>query len=343
MKHPKLDFSALDEAAQAEVDGGLSGCQLAVAVGGEVVFTGSYGLARPSTRFWIASATKPIVSSAILILMAEGVVDIERPVADYIPEFAENGKQNVTVEQVMLMTSGFPDAEITPEEGGDPVKRRAAFARWTLESPPGAAYAYHGCTAHWVLADLIERVTGEDFRDFVETRITAPLGLPRVLGIALEDQGDVAQLSPHASLEVRELQDYASKIEVGEPGGGALMTASDLALFYQGLLHDPAGIWDEAILADGLGHVRCTLPDPLLGMPANRTLAVVIGNGFGSTWGRSGTAFGWPGYGGQIGFAEPAVGLSFAFLQVGDVEQLPPFVRGIRFTNMALDLADSLA
>jgi len=194
-----------------------------------------------------------------------------------------------------------------------------------------------------VLADVIERVTGEDYRDFVERRITRPLGLPRALGIARTEQGDVAQLSRDASAAVRGLHDYATKIEVGEPGGGGLMTAAELALFYQGLLHDPAGIWDPAVLADGLGNVRCTLPDPLMGLPANRTLGVVVGAGFGTTWGRSSTAFGWPGSGGQIGFAEPVSGLSFAFLQVGDVEQVSAFVRGIRFTQLALDLADALA
>ena len=57
--------------------------------------------------------------------MAEGRVDVERPVADYVPEFADNGKAAVTVEQVLLMTSGFPEAPIDPEEGGDRARRVA--------------------------------------------------------------------------------------------------------------------------------------------------------------------------------------------------------------------------
>ena len=55
-----------------------------------------------------------------------------------------------------------------------------------------------------------------------------------------------------------------------------------------------------------------------MNLPANRTLGVVIGAGFGATWGKSPTAFGWPGMGGQISFAEPATGISFAFFQMGD-------------------------
>ena len=56
----------------------------------------------------------------------------------------------------------------------------------------------------------------------------------------------------------------------------------------------------------------------MMGLPANRTIGVVIGNGFGTTWGKSPTAYGWPGTGGQVGFAEPATGVSFSFLQSGD-------------------------
>jgi len=337
-KTPHLDCIALEHKALEEIEGGLVACQAAVAFDGEIVWTGSFGTAKPTTRFWIASATKPIVASAIWILMGEGRIDVAHRVADYIPEFAANGKQDVTVEQVLLMTCGFPDAPMTPEQGGDPASRVAQMAAWTLETEPGTAYAYHGMSAHWVLAELIERVTGQDFRDYVEARITRPLGLGRVLGIPRSDQHDIAQLSPAASPAVRALYDYAAKIEVGEPGGGAIMTASELALFYQALLHDSGELWDPAILADVTSHVRCTLPDPLMGMPANRTLGVVVGAGFGTTWGSSKTAFGWPGTGGQIGFAEPETGVSFAFLQMGGTDQIETFVRGFAMSGLALEL-----
>ena len=54
------------------------------------------------------------------------------------------------------------------------------------------------------------------------------------------------------------------------PGGGGISNAADLALFYQALLHDAAGIWDAGVLADATTHVRNTYPD-FLGTPANRT------------------------------------------------------------------------
>lgn len=331
-----VNTEALERAAEKEVERGLTACQLAVARDGEVVFERSLGSATPETRFWVASATKPIVASAIWILMGEGKLDVRRPVADYAPEFAANGKQDVTLEQVLLMTCGFPDAPMSSADGADPARRIAQLAAWKLETEPGTRYAYHGMSAHWVLAELIERASGQDFRDFVEERVTRPLGLPRVLGIPRAKQTDVAQLSHAAGAETRALHDYAAKIEAGEPGGGGLMTAATLARFYQGLLHNPGERWDPEILADGVGNVRCTLPDPLMNLPANRTLGVVVGAGFGATWSESPTAFGWPGAGGQIGFAEPETGISFAFLQMGDTDPVTQFVRGVRMSSLAL-------
>jgi CubicO group peptidase (beta-lactamase class C family) len=333
-----VDTAALERAAEQEMRDGLSACQIAVGRDNEVLWTRSLGSATDDTRFWVASATKPIVSSAIWILIGDGKLDVTRPVAHYVPEFAENGKQDVTVEQVLLMTCGLPNAPMDSADGADSARRISQLAKWTLEYEPGTQYVYHGMSAHWVLAELIERISGQDFCDFVEERITKPLGLPRLLGIPRSAQTDIAQLSAAADAEAVALYDYAAKIEAGEPGGGGVMTAATLARFYQALLHNPGKLWNPEVLADALGNIRCTLPDPLMKLPANRTLGVVIGAGFGTTWGESPTAFGWPGAGGQIGFAEPATGISFAFLQMGDTDQVSQFVRGIKMSKLALQL-----
>ena len=331
-----LDVAALRQAAQDEIAAGLDACQLAVGRDGEIAWTETFGHATPATRFRIASATKPIVASALWLLMGEGRLDIRRPVVDYVPEFRGGGKEAVTVEQVLLMTSGFPDAPMGPAEGADPGRRVARLASWRLEYEPGTRYVYHGSSAHWVMAELIERVSGMGFCDFIEERVTRPLGLPRLLGIPREEQTDMAPLSLPPERDAG--FDPVAAIEAGIPGGGGAMTAATLALFYQALLHNPEGLWKSDVLEDAISHVRCTLPDPLLQMPANRTLGVVVGNGFGATWGRSPTAFGWPGAGGQTGFAEPETGISFAFLQTGDHDEMRHFGRAVRFSNLALDL-----
>ena len=330
----EIDVGPLREAAEQEIANGLVACQLAVARAGEIVCTQSFGSAGDETRFGVASATKPIVSSAVWLLIGDGQLDIRRLVVDYVPEFGANGKEAVTVEQVLLMTCGFPSGHMDPSDGADPKRRIQRIAEWELEYEPGTRYVYHGGSAHWVLAELIERLSGTDFRDFVEQRVTSPLGLPRLLGIPRAEQTNIAQLSSPATLPL----DYPAMIEAGVPGGGGVMTAATLALFYQGLLHNPGGLWKSDVLADGTGNVRCTLPDPLMNLPANRTIGVVIGAGFGTTWSKSPTAFGWPGAGGQIGFAEPATGISFSFLQTGDREQLSQFVRATKMSELALEL-----
>ena len=331
-----IDPGPLREAAEQEIIEGLAGCQLAVGQGGKIAWTQSFGVASPETRFPVASATKPIVASALWVLIGEGRIDIRCPVADYVPEFRGGGKEAVTVEQVLLMTCGFPSARMHPAEGADAARRVARLATWELEYEPGTRYVYHGSSAHWVMAELIERVSGMGFCDFIEERVTRPLGLPRLLGIPREEQTDMAPLSLPPERDAG--FDPVAAIEAGIPGGGGAMTAATLALFYQALLHNPEGLWKSDVLEDAISHVRCTLPDPLLQMPANRTLGVVVGNGFGATWGRSPTAFGWPGAGGQTGFAEPETGISFAFLQTGDHDEMRHFGRAVRFSNLALDL-----
>ncbi len=332
----EMDITLLREAAEAEIKDGLVACQLAVACDGEVVWTQAFGAAEIETRFAVASATKPIVASAIWLLMGDGLLDISKPVVDYIPEFGDNGKEAVTVEQVLVMTAGFPRARMDSADGADPVARPKRLAEWKLEYEPGTKYVYHAGSAHLVLAELIERLGGMDFRDFIEQRVTRPLGLPRLLGIPRDQQGDIAQLE---SAEARKAPfDIGAMFEAGSPGGGGVMTAATLALFYQALLHNPGELWKPDVLADGVGNVRHTLPDPMMGQPANRTTGVVIGKGFGTTWGSSPTAYGWPGFGGQIGFAEPATGISFAFLQTGDRDLMSPFVRGAKMSELALAL-----
>ncbi len=334
----EIDVTALRAAAEAEIANGLAACQFAVARAGDVLWFESFGTADDNTRFGVASATKPIVASATWHLIGDGLLDVDRPVVEYVPEFGTHGKDAVTVEQVYVMTCGFPTAPMEATEGADRARRLARFAEWELEYEPGTKYVYHGGSAHWVLAELIERLGETDFRDYIEQRVTGPLGLPRVLGIPRDQQTNIAQSSLPTGPGTRPGVDRAAMIEAGVPGGGGVMTAATLARFYQGVLHNPNGLWKPDVLADATSNIRCTLPDPLMGLPANRTLGVVVGNGFGATWGKSPTAYGWPGAGGQVGFAEPATGISFSFLQSGDPDQQNVFVRAIKMSELALEL-----
>jgi CubicO group peptidase (beta-lactamase class C family) len=344
-----IDPERLDlllERVRKEIDDGLlPACQVAIARDGKLAAFETFGNATPETKFIVFSATKTIVASAMWILIGEGKIDVSKRVEEYIPEFGTNGKDVITIEQVMLHTAGFPHAPMGAPDWATHEGRLAAFAKWRLNWEPGTAFEYHPTSAHWVLAALIQTVTGQDYRDFIEERVTSPLGLPRVLGLAPDQQDNIAILelcgdpaSPDElekvlgirELPVNEVTDDALLSlnhpvarEVGVPGGGGLMTAATMALFYQGLLHNQAGIWDEPTLRDATSRVRNTFPDMLSGTPASRALGVVLAGddgkanlrGFGHT--QSPGAFGHNGAAGQIAFADPETGLSFCYLTSG--------------------------
>ena len=338
-----LEQALIAQACRIQIKTGLKACQAAIAHEGEIVWSGSFGTASDSSRFWVASATKPVLSSALLQLIANGQLDVSKPVADYLEdEFGDADKQGITVEQVMVMTSGLHNAEMTLDQGDDPVTRRAVMTGWKPETPPGSYYEYHSYSSHWVQAELIERLASGNptFDAFLEQEITDSLGLPRLLRIAPGVQTDIVQLDDPDTPPATKTE-ISRKIEVGEPGGGIAARAEDMALFYQGLLHNPNGTWDPAALADGIGNVRNVLPHEGFGLPANRTLLAVLGMGFGSVTPLSPTAFGWPGAGGQVAYMDPQTGISFSFLQHGDPGETSQFIRAASMANLVVMLAGS--
>lgn len=330
--------------ARKEVDDGLlPAAQIAVALDGEVVVDETFGLP-PQTRFVPYSCSKVLTAAAIWRLLGDGPLEITDRVVDHVPSFGANGKDVVTVEQVLLHTCGFPMAPLGPPQWATREGRQAAFARWRLTLPPGEVYVYHPTAAHWVLCEIIEVLTGAPYTDAIHRLVTEPLGLPRLLGIPHDQQDDIAPISavgePLTSDEVFEatgirvdpnaldpavataalltLSDAHARA-VGVPGGGAVVRAADLARLYQGLLHNPGELWDPKVLADGTANVRSRLPDPT-GIPANRALGLVVAGddgfahlrGFGKE--ASPRAFGHNGAGGQIAFADPDSGLSICYV-----------------------------
>ena len=185
----------------------------------------------------------------------------------------------------------------------DPHRRLARLASWKLEWEPGSRFVYHGSSAHWVLAQLAESVTGTDFRTFVRDRPPrASAGFDSLcLGPAPGDQDDVLDVvgvgdavserpsstssgarsastyRPSAPPKTDLLRHNDPEVRaVGQPGGGAVGRAADLAMYYQALLANPAELWQPDVLAAGTADVLCDLIDPMTGAPANRTLGLLL-------------------------------------------------------------------
>jgi len=345
-----LDSAAVDALlarAKRDVDDGLlPSCQIALGLDGKVVLHEAIGAATVDTRYTIFSATKPFVASVIWQLIGEGLLEPSMRVADLLPSFGTNGKDVITLDNVLQHTSGFPHAPLGPPRWSTHEGRAEAFSAWRLNWDVGTAFEYHPTSAHWVLAELIHAVTGVDHTEAVRTRVAEPLGLDGfTLGVALDDQDGIADLvltgepaSPdelEAVLGIRELDlgevtdaallslNAPAARAVGLPGGGAVATAADLAAFYQALLDDRAGLWDPDVLTDVTTVVRNTFPDPMMGVPANRTRGLILAGDDGRSnmrgMGRtvSPGTFGHNGAAGQLAWADPATGLSFAYLTNG--------------------------
>ena len=334
--------AAVARSRREVADGLLPSAQIAVAYQGELVAFETFGEATNDTRYIVYSATKAFVAGAMWALIGDGVVDPADLVTRHVPEFGTNGKGVITIEQVMLHTAGFPQAPLSPLDGDTSAGRVEAFARWRLNWEPGTKFQYHPSAAHWVLAEIIERVTGRDFRDVVQQRVTDPAGLPRVLGDVPHRAAELRLVGEPATAEELQRAFGVSTIDVGEvtstalmafndpavqrvgmPGGGGVMRACDLALFYQAVLHNPGEMWRADVLADATTNVRNHLPDVTTGVAANRTLGLVQAGDDGlSHWrgmGRtvSPSAVGHNGARGQIAWGDPATGLSIGYCTNG--------------------------
>jgi CubicO group peptidase (beta-lactamase class C family) len=354
-----LDPAALgDLIARVEHEietGRLPNAQLAIARDGEVVARHSFGDATDDTRFVAFSTTKALVAAAVWTFLGpadDGDLRLGGRVVEWFPEFGAGGKEAVTLEHLLLHTAGFPRAPLGPPEWFDRDDRVARMAAWRLDWEPGTRCEYHASSAHWVLAELLERAGGDDFRTVVHTRVTQPLGLPQLLGAPAGAPGTdrpvatiVRSGTPATGQEIEAATGIAGLAAIdlpqevddttltrfndpatqalGVPGGGAVATASEFALLYQAMLDDRAGVWDPDVLRDATGHVRNRLVDSVRGVVANRSAGLIIAGddegtvrrGFGAE--PSPRAFGHDGVGGQLAWADPDTGISFAFFTSG--------------------------
>ncbi len=374
---------ALFERAAREVEAGLlPSAQLAIARDGRIAarrtfgrasFEGSDAEATDETLYTIFSCTKAITSAAAWLLLQEGAFSLDDLVTDHVPGFGENGKGDIRVEQLFLHTAGFPSAPFRPPEFLDREKRRARFASWRLNWEPGSRFEYHPSSSMYVIADIIESTSGMTFGDFVQARVARPLGLSNFFcGVPTAEQGRIADLAL-AGEEMTDAEYEALGMKrppvtevtpeaimgfnqpafraAGIPGGGGTASASDLALFYQGLLHDAdggehaPGLWKPETMADALRVRTGDLIDPLFGKRVNRGLGIVIAGDSDRTFrsfGHTNTeqAFGHAGAGGQIAWADPGTGLSFSYCTNGfDQHAIRMARRGIGLSSRAADCA----
>ena len=279
-------------------------------------------------------------------------------VASVIPEFAANGKQDVTIEQVLTHTAGFPFAPLGYPKMADRELRLAAFAKWRLDWEPGSRLQWHLTSAAWLLAELVERVSGKPLPEYLRTEIAEPLGLDFALGVSPEEQKEtVAPMvcTDGDGSEVGSVGSLVPEQPRHRRGGRAGALGRVVGRFARLVLPGP-----PALAAVGAGHrARCR---PGAGdRRAGRRPAVrrrdQAGQASGCSswspvrnraWGLpsvgSAETFGNSGAPCQMGFCDPVSGISFAWLTNG--YPTSGYDRGPRtralmtnLANLAADLA----
>jgi len=176
---------------QAINSGKCGSATAAIMVDGKVVYAEGFGMANreksipvdKTTLFNIGSISKVYVATAIMLLVDDGKVSLDKPVTDYLPEFkmADDRYKKITVRMILNHVSGIPGTEGSNSYGfkyDDNVKQETinTLARAHLKHAPGAMTVY--CNDGFTLAEMIvERVSGKKYIDFLNKRIFKPLGL----------------------------------------------------------------------------------------------------------------------------------------------------------------------
>ncbi|MFD8413476.1 serine hydrolase domain-containing protein [Streptomyces sp. NPDC059650] len=142
----------------------------------------------PDTLTGVYSISKGAAHLVVALLVQDGLLDLERPVTAYWPEFTGYGKERLTVRQLVAHQSGL----VNTEEGFDYdeiaddalIASRLAAARPYWE--PGTAYGYHAFVIGALTGEVVRRVTGRSLQEVYEERIRAPYGLDLFLGLPQE-------------------------------------------------------------------------------------------------------------------------------------------------------------
>ncbi|MER7010638.1 serine hydrolase [Saccharopolyspora sp. NPDC000359] len=192
------------------------------------------------TIFDVASISKLFTSIAALQLVDDGEVELDAPVAQYVPEFGVNGKQDITVEQLLTHTSGLQaEAQLWKLP---PEQRIPSIMQLTPKHPPGSNYTYSDPNMI-TLGVLVQRVTGEPLDRVVAERITEPLGM-RDTGYnpPAEELHRIAatefQTDPPRGMVRGQVHDENAWSLGGVAGqAGVFSTADDLAVLGQALLN----------------------------------------------------------------------------------------------------------
>jgi CubicO group peptidase (beta-lactamase class C family) len=311
----------------------------------------------------VASTTKGLTAMCAHRLVDHGLLDLDAPVALYWPEFAAAGKAPIPVRFLLSHQAGLPAIELPlPKEAiydWDRMTRAlAAQAPWW---DPGTQHGYHVFTFGWLIGEVVRRTSGKSLGTYWRDEIGEPLGIDCHIGLSADNDARVAEFIAIPPLSLGELDLEEELIKHAEPmvqkaysnpvqtvadmnmaawrraeipAANAHTNARALARVYGALASGGEVDGVRVLSPESIERARteqASGPDPVLfGRPTRFGLGFALpieGSGFRAP--RAG-AFGHPGAGGSIGFADPEAHIGFGYVMNQMQAGMPPDERALR-------------
>ncbi|MFT6464178.1 serine hydrolase domain-containing protein [Halopseudomonas sp.] len=342
--------------AEQQTDEQARGGALCVTVGGETVLDLWQGVVdKDNQQVWeqdtlvnVFSCTKPLGAVALLQQVEAGRIELDSPLAEAWPEFAQAGKEQITLRQVLSHRSGLSAISDTlpPEALFDWDTMATALAAQEPWWTPGAAHGYAPVTYAWLLGEPLKRLSGERPGAYIQQHICQPLGMDFFVGVPDDDLQRIAHVS---RLRNQYGDDYARKLfaSMGQPEGmgfkafgnpSSMMVSTNtrewqqaeilsangtgnarsLARFWQVMAHG-GSLVGAHLLDDKLVNVmqqqHSQGMDKTLLAPTRFGLGVMLEQDWeGGGFGMGPQAYGHPGAGGSLGFCDPEAGVGFGYV-----------------------------
>lgn len=318
--------------AQLAEDPGYS-AQVAAFVAGQLVvdlWGGPH--MRGDSLICVYSVSKGLTGLVLGRLIDQGVLDLDKPVAASWPEFAQAGKQTVSVRQLLSHQAGLPEVDggLPAQAYHDDSLAAELLARQRPFWQPGSAWGYHALTLGFLANELCRRLTGRTVQQVFEEDIRAPRGLDVYLGLPEELEPRTVQVllpDPPPSLPGDQLIDLVGRGALGDPGlagiansreghrigtpaAGGVASARGLAGAYAAALGHDRGLFTEQTFA-AMGQIHSSGRDITNG--AAGRFGVVFQKPHPGRPFAGYRAIGHDGAAGSLGFADPDGDVAFGF------------------------------
>ncbi len=302
---------------------------------------------KEDTIVCVYSATKGLLAMCALRLIELGLFEIDAPVSRYWPEFAQGGKGQLPVRYLLTHQAGLP-AIRTPLPPGSHYRWGVMTAALAAEEPwwePGTQFGYHALTFGWLVGELIRRQSGLTVNEFLQREVAGPLRLDFHIGIGPHNNREVADVIPasppvpgepvtplterlknHESMAYKAFfnpKDMMAPRSVNTP---AWRTAEIPAANGHSNARYLARVYGALARGGQLSGVRLLRPDIIAsavveqvqGIDAVLGAYARLGLGFrlqtsAMEMGPGAAAFGHPGSGGALGFADPEAKIGFGY------------------------------